>query len=146
VVAGFLTFCLPLFAHPAGRPDVFSALNSSLPRFPSLTLSDRSPFSFPSTFNWIQAITPDFLPALSKTQVQTASVSATSPKDSSKEVVDVHRSNLFDYAGGEVGVMYGRSTGKFGREFEAGYFVGEVGNDKLHISAGASYENSTRRR
>ena len=64
--------------------------------------------------------------------------------DTSKEAVAVRRP-FFDYAGGEVGFMFGKSSGKFGREVEAGYILGEVGNDKLQISAGASYEHSSGR-
>jgi hypothetical protein len=49
----------------------------------------------------------------------------------------------FDYATGEIGFLYGRSTGKYGGEFKQGYIIGEVGNDKLQISAGAAYEDSS---
>ena len=150
-VAGFLGLCLPLSAQQIDRSDIFSALNNSLLRFPSLTLSDERPFSFsgavapPLLFNWMEPTLPDFLPALSTTEPQRATASAAPPKDSSKEVVDVRRPNLLDYVGGEVGFLYGRSTGKFGRDVEQGYFIGDVGNDKFHITVGASYENSSGR-
>lgn len=142
-VAGFLALCLPLSAQRLYRPDIFS-LNNSFPRFPSLTLLDggrSSSFSF----NWIEMATPDFLPALSTARPQKADTasSGTLPTDSSKEVVDV-RPKLLDYVGGEVGFLYGRSSGKFGRDVEAGYIIGDVGNDKFHISVGAAYENSSR--
>jgi len=146
-VAGFLTLCLPLSAQQqTQRPDVFGALNSSVLRLPSLTLSDGGSFSFASAFNRMETPPPDFLPALSATEKpRRATASAASPKDDpSKEVVDVRRP-LFDYAGGEMGFLYGRSTGKLGREVEQGYFIGEVGNDKFQISAGASYERSSGR-
>ena len=153
-VAGFLSLCLPLSAQQTDRPDIFSALNSSFLRPSSLTLSDGQLFSFsgavapPLLFNWMETTTPDFLPALATTAPQRANAgsSATAPKDSSKEVVDVRRPNLLDYAHGEVGFLYGRSSGKFGREVEQGYIIGEVGDDKFHITVGAAYENSTRRR
>ncbi len=143
-VAGFLGLCLPLSAQQTYRLDIFSALNNSLPRFPSLALSDAQRFSFLSAFTWMEPTPPDFLPALKATTPQKANASTTPGKDSSKEVkevVDMERSNLFDYASGEVGFLYGRSTGKYGVEVEQGYIFGEVGNDKFHISAGASYEN-----
>lgn len=162
-VAGFLSLCLPLFAQQtqskaenlkpegtAAGAEIFSALNNSI-SLPSLTLADRHLFSFsgaiapPLSFNWMDA-TPDFLPALSTTEKpQRANAAVTPPRDSSKEVVEVRRSNLFDYAHGEVGFLYGRSTGKYGVEVEQGYFIGEVGNDKFHITAGAAYENSSGR-
>jgi hypothetical protein len=145
-VAGFLSLCLPLFAQQADRPDIFSALNNSSLRLPSLTLSDARLFSFSSAFNWTEATTTDFLPALSTTaKPQRANASAKLPNDSSKEVVDVRRPNLLDYATGEMGFLYGKSTGKFGGSVEEGYIIGDVGDDKFHISVGASYENSSGR-
>ncbi len=47
------------------------------------------------------------------------------------------------YSFGEVGVFYGRSSGKFsGEEFET-YIMGGVGNEKFQITAGAAYETSS---
>jgi len=141
-VAGFLGLCLSLSAQQTLLPDIFSALNHSSPRFPSLTLSDGRLFSFSSAFNWMETTPPDFLPALSTTEPQRANAFATSGKDSSKEVVDARRPNLLDYASGEVGFLYGRSIGgKHGGELEQGYIIGEVGDDKFHVTVGASYEN-----
>ena len=143
--AGFLSLCLPLSAQQTDQPRMFSALNNSFLR-PSLTLADGGLFSFSSAFNWMEPTQPDFFPTLPTTGTQRASAasSATPPKDSSKEVVDV-RPKLLDYVGGEVGFLYGRSTGKFGREVEAGSIIGEVGDDKFHITVGAAYENSSGR-
>jgi len=139
-VAGFLSLCVPLSAQTY-RPDIFSALNNSI-SLPSLSLSDGRLFSLSSAFTWMQPTPPDFLPALSPPLPQTAAASAAYPKDSSKEVVDVRKPDLLDYATGEVGFLYGRSTGKFSSDVEQGWFSGEVGNDKFHISVGAAYENS----
>jgi len=44
------------------------------------------------------------------------------------------------YYGGEIGAFYGHSTGKFDGDAFGGYAVGTVGNDKLQITAGSSYE------
>ena len=150
-VAGFLGLCLPLSAQQIDRPDIFSALNNSSLHVPSLTLSDGRLFSFsaavapPLLFNWMEPTLPDFLPASSTPKPQRVTASPAPPKDSSKELVDIQRSNLLDYASGEVGFLYGRSTGKFGGEVEQGYFIGDVGNDKFHITVGALYENSSGR-
>lgn len=146
-VAGFFSLCLPLFAQQTYRSDVFSMLNNSLLPFPSLILSDGQFFSFSGatdlSSNWLGMATADFLPALPTTAPQrTDASSVASPKDSSKEVVEVRR-NLLDYVHGEVGVLYGRSSGKFGGAVEQGYIIGEVGDDKFHITAGAAYENSS---
>jgi hypothetical protein len=44
------------------------------------------------------------------------------------------------YYGGEVGVLYGRWSGKGGGDMWQTYVVGTVGNDKFQITAGAAYE------
>jgi hypothetical protein len=44
------------------------------------------------------------------------------------------------YCGGEVGVLYGRWSGKGGGDMWETYIVGTVGNDKFQITAGASYD------
>ena len=150
-VAGFLGLCLPMSAQQIDRPDILSALNNSSLHVPSLTLSDGRLFSFsgavapPLLFNWMEPTLPDFLPASSTTEPKRVTAWPAPPKDSSKEVVDVRQPNPFDYASGEVGFLYGTSTGKFGREVEQGYFIGDVGNDKFHITVGALYENSSGR-
>lgn len=153
-VAGFLSLCLPLSAQQTERPDILKALNdSSSLCFPSLALSDIGSFSFaeaiasPLLFSWMETPAPvdvSLPPVIVRQPRRAATVSAVSATDSSKEVVDVQRP-YFDYAGGEVGFLYGRSTGKFARDFEQGYIIGEVGNDKMQISAGAFYEHSSGR-
>ena len=47
------------------------------------------------------------------------------------------------YYGGEVGVMYGLWTGKGGGDLMQSYIMGTVGNDKLQISVGAEYDESS---
>ena len=49
------------------------------------------------------------------------------------------------YYGGEVGVLYGRWTGKGGGDLMESYVLGTVGNDKFQITAGAAYEESSAR-
>jgi hypothetical protein len=46
---------------------------------------------------------------------------------------------LLNSAHGEVGFLYG--AGSHGVSVERGYMIGEVGDDKFHITVGASYEN-----
>jgi hypothetical protein len=143
-VAGFLACYLSSSAW--AQPQPFGSLDSAVPRLPSLALSNAGNFSFASGFQWAEA-RPDFLPTLNalypaNSQRARTNVAAVDlSKDSSKELVELKRTSLFDYATGEVGFMYGKSTGKYGVESEQGYIIGEVGNDHLHISAGASYEN-----
>jgi len=47
------------------------------------------------------------------------------------------------YYGGEVGILYGRWTGKGGGDLIQSYMLGTVGNDKIQISVGAAYEESS---
>ena len=159
-VAGFLGCCLSLSAQETQRPvlftlnqpaqsgvantraDMFGTLNSAYYGFPWLSLSDGRFFSLSNAYNWIEAPPPDFLPALSAEEPARVRTAATSRRDSDNKMVEV-KPKLFDYVHGEVGVLYGRSTGKFSRELEAGYILGEMGNDKTHISVGAFYEKES---
>lgn len=45
------------------------------------------------------------------------------------------------YYGGEIGFLYGHSIGKGGGDMTESYISGQVGNDHLQITAGASFEN-----
>jgi hypothetical protein len=47
------------------------------------------------------------------------------------------------YTGGEIGVLYGRSSGKYGGDEFQSYIFGTVGNEHFQISAGAAYEESS---
>ena len=47
------------------------------------------------------------------------------------------------YSGGEVGVFYGKSGGKYGREDFQTYIIGGIGNEKFQITAGAVYQESS---
>src|SRR4051812_26695210 len=91
VVAGFLALCFPLAAQQTKSPDVFSALNNSVLRLPSVTLSDGGLFSFSGAFNWMDATARDFLPALPTTAPQDTNTATAHRQESSKEVVDVRR-------------------------------------------------------
>jgi hypothetical protein len=128
----------------AGQPDFFSRLNSSawVHSVAAPALFDGGLFSFLSALTWMET-PPDFLPALNTVRPTRVNAPPIPVNDSSKEVVDVRRPSLLDYAGGEVGFLYGRSTGKFGGEYKQAYIIGEVGDEKFHISAGASYEESS---
>jgi len=168
-VAAFLSLCLSLgaeqparAAHPNGlslaqlnslapqngrplffQPTVFSRLGDPLliDGSPGLaTFSSRETFSLATTFNLVGTPT-SFLPTtMTTTGSSSRSIPATSSKDkdSSDYPLDL-RSGY--YVTGEVGFVYGRSTGKFGGDYKEGYIIGEVGNDKVHITVGASYED-----
>jgi hypothetical protein len=143
-VGGILV--LHLSSSHGAQPAPLTSLDSAVPRLPALALSSGNNFSFATGFQWAEA-TPEFLPTLNalypvSAQRARADVAAVDlSKDPSKEAVELKRTSLFDYATGEIGFMYGKSSGKYGIESEQGYIMGEVGNEHLHISAGASYDN-----
>jgi hypothetical protein len=154
-VAGFLGCSLFLSAQEAQRVSLFSpnglntradllgTLNAAPYAFSSLSLADRGRFSWSDAYDGIEAEPPDFLPALSAEELPNVRASTRPQRDSVEKAVVV-QPKLFDYVGGEVGVLYGHSVGgKFSREVESGYILGEMGNDKTHISVGAFYENSS---
>jgi hypothetical protein len=65
------------------------------------------------------------------------------PKDgkdySSTESLAMEKASLV-WTGGEVGFMYGHASGKFGGDLFSTYIVGGVGDDKMQINVGASYD------
>jgi hypothetical protein len=162
--AAFLSLCLSLGAEQPARAahpnalslaqlNSFAAQNSS-PLFfqPALfsklgddgflgpaTFSNRETFSLASTFNLIGTPT-SFLPTTMAMESPSRGIPPTSSKDkdSSDYPLDLRPGY---YVTGEVGFVYGRSTGKFGGDYKEGYILGEIGNDKLHITVGASYED-----
>jgi hypothetical protein len=167
-VAAFLSLCLSLAAQqPIPAPQRYALslaqLNSLAPQNsrslfsqPTLfsrlgdpllidgspgpaTFSNRETFSLATTFN-LAGTPTSFLPTTMAMESPSRSVPATSfkNKDSSDYPLDLRPGY---YVTGEVGFVYGRSTGKFGGDYKEGYIIGEVGNDKVHISVGASYED-----
>lgn len=126
------------------RPDLFSSVDSTalIHGLPVLTLLDGR--RFPASDLGRMGMTPfDLVPVafLTAVDVQTVGVAPRFGTDGPGGVVNL-RTRTFDY-GGEVGFMYGRSTGKYGREDYSTYIIGGVGNEKFNITAGAYYHEST---
>ena len=119
----------------------FRALNNAWYGSGPLTLFTERPFSFPSAFGWVEATPSDFLPTFSTDLVPRTTSLTTLAGDKDGTPVDLL--HQFDYVGGEVGVFYGRSTGKFKREVTQGYIFGEVVNGNTHIMVGGSYGHSS---
>jgi hypothetical protein len=127
-----------------GGTDLFGTLNNAWHAPAPLTFADGRRFSFPSAFAWMEAAPTDFLPAVALEEPPRVTPTARLARDSSNnKALDLLPK--FDYAGGEVGIFYGKSNGKFSREVEAGYIFGEVVDGNTHISVGASYEHSNGR-
>jgi hypothetical protein len=160
-VAAFLSLCLSLGAEQPARalslaqlsslagqnslfqPAAFSKLGDPLlndSSFGPATFSgSQETFSLATTYNLIGTPT-SFLP----TTMAMGSPSRGTPgtyskdKDSSDYPLDLRPGY---YVTGEVGFAYGRYTGKFGGDYKEAYILGTVGNDKLQITVGASYED-----
>ena len=140
IMAAILSLACSLSAQPTSRAEKL-LLNDSSPRFPSLALSNTQYVFLATGLNWLEPGPRDFFPPLPAASQPRTIARTDTAKDSSKDIVDLSRKNLVDYVHGEVGFLYGRSTGKFDRELEQGYVIGTAGNDRFQITAGASFEN-----
>ena len=141
-VAGF--FCAALSLHAQGTPffDGLAprALQSDV-TFASLALGERSLFSFPAAVGWMDPgsdFLPPFHPGEPRRSMPSATHRVAAWDGESSDMLDGARASRFDF-GGEVGFLYGRFTGKGGGDLMSTYIIGEVGNDKFHITVGASH-------
>jgi hypothetical protein len=142
-VAGFLGLCLSLSAQQTQSPEQLLFNGSTLNR-PFLTLADQQNFFFSTAFGRLQP-TADFLPSFNPAAPRSGAFPALpDSKNSLDNAVEMRAPDRI-YAGGQVGFLYGRSSGKYGREFESGYIIGEIGNDYFHFTVGTSYERSSGR-
>lgn len=126
------------------QPGRFSSLDNPIlfGGFPSVgTFLNRENFSLSTTFNLI-GTAPTFFPATYAMTEPRSRIPADSDKDSPEHPFDL-RPNY--YVTGEVGFLYGHSSGKFGGDYLNGYIIGEVGNDRFNITVGASHEEWTGR-
>jgi len=141
-VAGFLGLCLSLSAQTSG-PEQFPLAGSMLDgpfSRPSLSLADQERVSL-LALSWQTPV--DFLPSFNRTEPQSVARPTQSSRGNSLDkTVEMQAPNRV-YVGGEVGFLYGRSSGKYGREFESGYVIGEIGNDYFQLRVGTSYERSS---
>jgi len=162
---GSLALCFPIVAQQTGpleqtetvtleqlsfyRPEIFSTVDSSIliHDLPLLAFLDgRLPVS--SAMGRMGMTPLDIFPValVSAAETHKANASPASPASGTDSPRDVTTLRLNpEYWGGEVGVFYGRSSGKFGREDFGSYIVGGVGNEKFQITVGASYEESNGR-
>jgi hypothetical protein len=123
------------------QADFFGTLTNAWNDPVPLQLADGRAFSFPSAFAWMEAPPAYYIPALPLAAPPRLLPMALWAPDSHEDGRAVGFLPKFDYAGGEVGFLYGKGSGKFGREVYAGYIFGEVVDGNTHISAGASYEH-----
>lgn len=144
-VAGFAGLCLCLSAQQAAADQLhLGALDHSSPLPPSLSLEDRQTFFFATSFGWVPPAA-NFLPTFDPVQPQsTVSRNPARRRNSLDEGVELRSADRI-HVGGEIGFLYGRSSGKYSVEYEQGYVIGELGNDHFHLTVGTSYERSSGR-
>src|SRR4051794_12238733 len=126
------------------RPDVFSEVDGSvlIHNLPVLTLLDGRRFPISGELARMGMAPFDLFPIafLNSVGVQRVSASPVYGSDAAGGVIDLRLKRY--YSGGEVGVFYGKSDGKYGREDFQSYIIGGVGNDKFNVTVGASYDES----
>jgi hypothetical protein len=126
------------------RPEVFSPMHGSSFTDAYLTLAlfngPRLPASSELGWMGMAPLDPfqDDLP--SAAELAQANVVPADGKHSPSEIIGPPLSPF--YYSGEVGVFYGRSSGKFEREIMETYFLGQIGNDKFQITVGGVYGES----
>jgi hypothetical protein len=142
-VSALLGLC-PLL--PAQPPEQLlygpSALDSSV-LSPWASLENRNQFFFSTAFGSMRN-TQEFLPAFDPSAPLSAPYISSDNKNSVERIVDLRAPSRLQY-GGEIGFLYGKSSGSrgYGREDFAGYIVGTVGNDKFSLTAGFYHQETT---
>jgi hypothetical protein len=142
-VAGFFAFCLSSPAQPTQSAEQLLFDGGTLYR-PSLSLADQDRFFFSTSFAAVQA-TSDFLPTFSPAGPRSFVAPAMRDSKDSLDNVMEFKSTDRIRASGEVGFLYGKSNGKYGREDFQSYIIGTVGNEKFSITAGYLHLESSGR-
>ena len=103
---------------------------------PWLSLESQDRFMFSTGFGSMRS-TPEFLPTFNPSEPMSMAYLAPDNKSSVDKIIDLRAPDKVRF-GGEIGFLYGKSSGSngFGREDFAGYVIGTVGNDKFSITAG----------
>lgn len=127
------------------RPDLFNSVDGSvlIHGLPVLTLLDGRRFPISSDLGRMGMTPLDIFPVafLNAVEVQSLGPSMAYGSDAPGGVVNLRLNR--SYSGGEMGLFYGKSGGKYGRTDKEAYIIGSVGTDKVQFTAGASYEESS---
>jgi hypothetical protein len=148
----------PTFALNLYNPEIFSAMDTSLlfRKGRVHTWSDGGRLTSETALAEIGMASLDLFPvvyvppnASEATTARTGSSAANSPVGTfgpdAKDFLGMMLPPDQVYYGGEVGILYGRWTGKGGGDLIQSYMLGTVGNDKFQISVGAGYQESSGR-
>jgi hypothetical protein len=133
-VAGFVALQSSSFAQPLPGFVAGSLWDQPSINSPWALLDRQDRFSFSTGFGSMRA-TPEYLPTLSPSEPLNMAYLSDN-KNSVDRIVDLRAPDKIRF-GGEIGFLYGKSTGSgFGREDYAGYVIGTVGNEHFSITAG----------
>ena len=143
--AGFLGLCLAVSAQQTQRSEPLQ-LDTALDRpylgLPPITLEDRDRIFFSTAFGSMRPEV-NFLPPFSPWESQNYALPyVPNSKYSRDEVVYMRNPDRIQY-GGEIGFLYGKSSGRYGREDFSTYIIGTIGNDKFSITAGFLHQETT---
>ena len=108
---------------------------------PWASLESQDRFMFSTAFGSMRR-TEQYLPTFDPSAPLSAAYLSPDNKSSVDRVVDLHAPSKI-YYGGEFGFLYGKSTGKYGREDVAGYLIGTIGTDQFSITAGVYRQETT---
>ena len=107
-----------------------------------VSLDNQDRFFISSAFGSMRSMR-EFLPVFDPTEpLSMAYMPRGDSKDSIDRIIDLQAPNKIRF-GGEIGFLYGKSTGKWGREDFAGYIIGTVGNEKFSINVGYLRQETT---
>jgi hypothetical protein len=137
-VAGFLGLCLSLSAQQMQSPEQLLFDGGTLNR-PFLSLADQDRFFFSTSFGEMRPTSnflPTFSPAGPRSVLSPILADRENPFD---DVVEIRSTDRI-HASGEVGFLYGKSSGKYGNEVFQTYIIGTVGNEKFSITAGVLHQ------
>jgi hypothetical protein len=111
-----------------------ATLDQSSARLPALSLEDQDRFFFATAFGSPRP-TSYYLPPFYAWESSGPYRAMPGQRNVVEELTDLRAPSRI-YFGGEIGFLYGKSTGTYGREDFAGYIIGTVGNEKFSITAG----------
>ena len=139
-VAGFVALSASL---PAEELTLETAtLERTSIQSPSVSLENNDRFYFSSAFGSIGR-THEFLPGFDPSEPLTmAYLPSAERRDSLDRIIELDAVNRIRF-GGEAGIFYGKSTGKYGREDFVRYISGTLGNEKFSISVGYLHRETT---
>jgi hypothetical protein len=143
-VLGFFALCLPLGAQQLSGPErlLLDGTGLDYAQSPWVSLENRDRFLFSTAFGSMRP-SENYLPAVDPTGPLSYSAPRTlSDKNPVDNIVELTAPSRF-YYGGEFGFLYGKSTGKYGREDFSSYILGTIGNDKFQLTAGFFHQETT---